>query len=288
MRSFWLLCAVYCSFNILTVPKSAAQERTAGTGALEFVARVAPTGGHPEPARQMSFYLLRKSMAGIRAEVEQVQPAPDMDHFIDGLDVSPELKTWLKKHHTVDLTGKDFTKHLTSTDVIKVPEFLDAYKNINGAALNVGVPDSKLKEADRKKNPEKFGHAKEQYELAMHRYIDGNPDTLDGLDAELGDKNPAPRWAKVRGEQQRYVDRRASELAQTQYLVATTDSDLAGRGTLTGIPPGVYWITTLDTPALAGDTRLLWDRPVTIRPGETVHLELSNVNAVEKTERAAQ
>ncbi len=288
MKSFWLFFVLGCTFSVVAPSRSAAQARDVGAGTVEFIAMVAPTNGHPEPARQMSFYLLRKSMAEIRAEVEQVQPPPDMDQFIDSLEVSPELKTWMKKHHSVDLRGKDFTKHLTSTDVIGVPEFLEAYKDINGATLNVGVPENKVKATDRKKNPEKFDRALAQYQLAMHRYIDANPDTLDGLDAELGDKNPAPRWARAQAEQQRYVTHRISELAQTQYLVAKTDSDLEGRGTLSAIAPGVYWITTLDTPALAGDIRLLWDRAVTVQAGQTAHLELSNVNAVETTQRISQ
>ncbi|HEY1866119.1 MAG TPA: hypothetical protein VGG55_03535 [Candidatus Acidoferrales bacterium] len=274
------------------VSKSAAQSRisdTAGAaGGLEFTARVTPTNGHAEPARQMSFYLLRKSLADIRVEAEQTAPAPSMDQFIDGLNVSPELKAWMKKNHTVDLMGKDFTKHLTSDDVMGVPEFLEAYKNINGASLDAGVPDNKLKAADRKKNPEKYDRAVQQYQLAMHHYIDANPDTLEALDAELGDKNPARLWAKVRADQRRESDRRTLELAQTRYLAAKTDSDLEGRGTLTGIAPGNYWITTLDTPALAGDIRLRWDRPVAIRAGEISRIELSNVNAVETVERAAQ
>ncbi len=286
MKPFWLLCALCCSFSVSAVSKSAAQ--TPATGALEFTAHVTPTNGHAEPARQMSFYLLRKSMADIRAEAEQTAPAPDMDQYIDGLKVSPELKAWMKKNHTVDLMGKDFTKHLTSDDVMGVPEFLEAYKNINGASLDAGVPDDKLKATDRKKNPEKYDRAVEQYQLAMHHYIDANPDTLDALDAELGDKNPARGWAKVRADQQRQSDRRTLELAQGRYLAARTESDLEGRGTLTGIAPGNYWITTLDTPALAGDVRLRWDRPVAIRSGEISRVELSNINAVETVERAAQ
>ncbi len=38
------------------------------TGAIEFVAQVTPTAGRPEPARQLTFYLLRKSFADIQKE----------------------------------------------------------------------------------------------------------------------------------------------------------------------------------------------------------------------------
>src|ERR1700676_470161 len=107
MRSFWLLSALSCSLALFAGP--------------QFATRA--------PARQMSFYLLSKSLADIRSEVESNDPPPDMHHFIDTLELSKELKTWLKKHRTLDLTGKDFTKHLTADDVMTVPEFLEAYKN---------------------------------------------------------------------------------------------------------------------------------------------------------------
>jgi hypothetical protein len=285
MRSFWLLSALSCSLALFAGPQFAT--RAPASGALEFTAHVTPADGRREPARQMPFYLLSKSLADIRSEVESNDPPPDMDHFIDTLELSKELKTWLKKHRTIDLTGKDFTKHLTADEVMTVPEFLEAYKNINGASLNASVPSPTSKERDRQKNPDKFQHAEEQYQQAMRHYITANPDTLDGLDAELGDKNPGRAWAKLRVEQQRRADRRTLEIAQTRYLVATTESDLEGHGAFTGVAPGTYWITTLDIPALAGDVRLRWDRLITIRAGETARLELSNVNAIESAEREA-
>ena len=194
------------------------------------------------------------------AKWSQTTPRPTWTISSTPWTLSKELKTWLKKHRTLDLTGKDFTKHLTADEVMTVPEFLEAYKNINGASLNASVPSPTSKERDRQKNPDKFQHAEEQYQQAMRHYITANPDTLDGLDAELGDKNPGRGWAKVRVEQRRRADRRTLEFAQTRYLVATTESDLEGHGAFTGIAPGTYWITTLDTPALAGDVRLRWDR----------------------------
>ncbi len=138
MRSFWLFSALSCSLAVFAGPQFATRAPASGT--LEFSARVTPADGRGEPARQMSFYLLSKSLADIRSEVESNDPPPDMDHFIDTLELSKELKTWLKKHRTLDLTGKDFTKHLTADEVMTVPEFLEAYKNINGASLNASVP----------------------------------------------------------------------------------------------------------------------------------------------------
>src|SRR5437016_2868105 len=89
-------------------PARAAQAPTNGT--IEFTANVRPAGGRPEPVRGVSFYLLRKSMAEIGKEAAQSEQSIDMDHFIDGLEVSPLLKAWMKKHRTVEFVGPAFTK----------------------------------------------------------------------------------------------------------------------------------------------------------------------------------
>src|SRR5262245_3182460 len=88
------------TFGLAIVSAGAAQE--AATGAVDFVATVKPGGGgRAEPVRATSFYLLRKSMADIGKEAEQVERPIDTEHFINDLQVSPELKAWMKTHHTV-------------------------------------------------------------------------------------------------------------------------------------------------------------------------------------------
>src|SRR5215469_15746451 len=98
--------------------------QSAPNGRVDFVALVSPTGGQPEPVRQMTFYLLRKSVEDIRSEAAKLIPGADLDPFIDGLDVSPELKAWMHKHNSVRLSGEEFTKSLTPDDIVAVPEFL--------------------------------------------------------------------------------------------------------------------------------------------------------------------
>src|SRR5712692_5034421 len=97
------------------------------TGSVEFTAQVAPTDGRPEPVRQLTFYLLRKSLDDIRQEALLLDPAPEFDKFVDGLTVSPNLKAWMKKNHTAQLAGTDFTNLLTADDIVDVPEFYNAY-----------------------------------------------------------------------------------------------------------------------------------------------------------------
>jgi hypothetical protein len=48
-----------------------------------------------------------------------------------------------------------------------------------------------------------------------------------------------------------------------------------------GLPPGSYWVSSLNLDADAGDTRVRWDVPVAIQPGQTTRVELNNLNATD-------
>lgn len=77
------------------------------------------------------------------------------------------------------------------------------------------------------------------------------------------------------------LHRHTIELAQSKYLIARTDTDLQGQGSLRGIAPGTYWLSTLDIVAQAGDARQRWDVRITVPPGKTSYVTLSNINAVQ-------
>jgi hypothetical protein len=281
MRTRALLASALLCFCISLSIAERTSAQAPATGTVEFQARVMPSGGRDEPVRGLPFYLLRKSLDEIRAEAEAADPPPDMDHFIDTTESSPELKAWMKKHHTVSLQGKDFTSHLTGDDIVEIKEFLDAYTTLNGGTHSGGFPEPKYKESEKTKNPEKYDREHTQYVDAMRRFVKANPDSLDGLDVELADKNPGRRWSQIEGEQRQRAEHRAIQLAQSVYLAGQTESGMDSRGAFAGLAPGTYWLSTLDTPALAGDIRLRWDLPVTVRPGETTRVELSNANAIE-------
>jgi len=266
------------------LPNVAAQ--APATGAIEIAAYVKAPAGQPEPVRQMTLFVLRKSVTQIAAEAQQTEPALNLDHFVDGLELSAEMKAWMKKHQRVDLAGADFIRLLTPGDVVEVPEFLEAYKLQNGSALHSQLPEPKIKDKDAQKNPEKFQIDQERYRQALRRYIQSNPDTLDAVDAEFNGRNPVRHWTQLQAEQQKRIEFRISQLAQTEYLAAKTTSDLDGHARITGVQPGEYWITNLDTPAFAGELRLRWDARVSVRAGETTRVELSNFNALE-TERGS-
>jgi hypothetical protein len=93
--------------------------------------------------------------------------------------------------------------------------------------------------------------------------------------------DPAPRWKKMEHDRQEHIRRHALELAGLRYLVAKTDTDLDGRGRFANLAPGQYWLSTLATPAAAGDVRLRWDVAIRVAPGSVAAAELSNLNAVD-------
>ncbi|HWF12941.1 MAG TPA: hypothetical protein VG272_04335 [Candidatus Acidoferrales bacterium] len=250
------------------------------TGRIEFEARVAATGGQPEPVRQLPFYLLRKSLQDIRAEATQAAPAPDLDKFVDGLEVSPELKAWMKKHHSVQLSGEEFTKSLTPEDIVGISEYFKAYMTHNAAYRGMGFPEPKFKEKDRKANPEKFQEQKDQYEASVRKFIAASPDSVKGMDLELVDLNPIAKWVALENKHAKMVEANVMQIAEERYVVARAETDLDGRGSFSGVAPGNYWIGMFGAEAISGDVRQHWDLRVTLRQGETASIELSNFNAI--------
>lgn len=280
-RTLTCLAAVLLGVALLPLAATPAQGQARQTGAIEFVAQATPTAGRPEPVRQLTFYLLRKSFADTLKEAEESEPKPDLDRFIEGLEVSKELKSWMKKQHSVDLSGPDFIRHLTADEVMDVPEFYDAYVKRNSGDVALGFPTPKYRPQDATQNPAKYKQKMEEYRKQVRRFVENNPQSMEGIDMQLDAINPSAHWTQQQSEQRRRSRRRTLQLAQTRHLVAKTDTDLEGRGTFAGILPGEYWLSTLETEAVAGDTRLRWDLPVTVRAGQTARVELSNLNAIE-------
>jgi len=256
------------------------------TGRVDFVAFVSPTGGQPEPVRQLTFYLLRKSVEDIRKEVLQQAPALDLDKFVDGLDLSPELKAWMKKHHSVQLSGGEFVKSLTPDDIVDIPEFIKAYMLHNEAYRGAGFPEPKFTEKEKVSNPKKYQAEKDQYKAAVRKYIAGALSTAEGMDLELVDVNPYPKWQAIEHKERQSLETRVFGVAEQRYLVARTTTNLDGHGSFSSVPPGNYWIGMFGAEAISGDVRLHWDFPVTVRQGETANVELSNLNAARPSDMA--
>jgi hypothetical protein len=256
-------------------PRAAAQ-----TGSVQFVARVTPSGGEDEPVRTLPFYLLSKSYADIQKEAEAASPVANQDKFIDALDVSKELKAWMKTNHRVNLSGEDFTKMLKADDIMNVPEFFAAYTERMVGDHTAGFPTPKYKLEDRAKDPAKYDRLVTEYHDAIRTFIIADPDSKDGLDLSLEEVNPGHKWDMVKAKNLAELTRETADLARGKYLVARAETDIQGQGALRGIPPGNYWLGTLNIEAVAGDARERWDVAVTVRPGQPSYVTLTNINAV--------
>ena len=251
------------------------------TGTLDFTARIAPTAARPEPVRQFTFYVLTKSYTDIVKEVEEQSVIPPRDEFIDDLKVSPELKDWLKAHDVFDLTMPDLDRLLTPDDILHVPEFLLAYQRSNSGGVTNGIPKPKYADADKTARPERYNKQMQEYLTALKKFIQAHPETVSGIELQLSGVNPEHKWSRLQADHKRRVLHLAPEVAQTTYLVGKADTDLDGRASLSGLAPGTYWLSTLNLDANAGDTRLGWDVPVTIRAGQGTRIELTNLNGAD-------
>jgi len=271
----------YFACLLLGASLVSARDASAQIGSLEFIARITPTAARPEPVRQFTFYILTKSYRAIVKEVEEKDPPPARDAFIDGLTVSPELRAWLKGHDTLDLTAPELDKLLTPDDLIKVPEFLEAYQRSNRGGVTSGLPRPKYHEADRTEHPEKYEKLRQEYLAALMKFIRAHSETVSGVELELDAVNPQKKWAALLSERRKKVGRTAPDLAQIKFLAAKADTDLEGHASVSGLAPGDYWISSLNLEAEAGDIRAHWDVPITVEAGQTTRVELSNLNSTE-------
>ncbi|MGH9687022.1 MAG: hypothetical protein ACRD5K_08035 [Candidatus Acidiferrales bacterium] len=276
MRRAFRFSACLCAGIFAIATLACAQD-----GAIQFVVTGTPTGGLQEPVRGFPFFLLSKSFEQIEKDAAATDPKPDMDPFIDKLDVSPELKAWMKKNHCISLAGEDFVHKLTPKDVLAVPEFRHAYMERNSDDQSVDFPKPKYKASDEQKHPEKFKKLSEEYRQTLLHYIATNPLTLDGIDLGLTDVDPGSRWNMLLARRVPKIHRMALDLAQSKFLVARTQTDLQGQADLRNIAPGQYWLSTLGVAADVGDVRLTWDVPVTVLPGRTQSVALSDVNCAQ-------
>ena len=253
----------------------------AQTGSVEFSAHVAPSGGLDEPVRGFPVYLLSKSFTDIEKEVRAEYPKPDMDAFIDKLDVSSELKAWMKENHWTQLAGEDFTHKIQVDDIMNVPEFYKAYLDRNAGDQSADFPTTKLKQSE--KDPAKIAKLTKDYNDAIRRYIPNHPASIDGIDLGLQSVDPSQKWNALIAKQEPDIHRELMELSQSKYFVARTVTDIQGAGSFQRVAPGNYWVSTLDVNAIVGDARPRWDVPVTVKAGGAARLDLSNFNAAHVT-----
>jgi hypothetical protein len=260
---------------------AAAPLAVAQSGSIEFTARATPSGGLEEQVRGFPFFLLSRSYESITQEVVASYPMPDMDAFIDKLEVSKELKAWMKKNRWVKLSGEDFIQKVHSGDILEVAEFRAAYMQRNDEGQYTDFPKPKAKASDKVKDPAKFERQTKEYDDAVRHFIEQNPTSMDGMELGLVSIDPGAQWNAVLAKRLPEISRQVREMAQSKYLVGRTETDLQGQGYFRNIPPGNYWLSSLDVPANVGDARLRWDLEIAVQPGKTNYVSLSSVNAIQ-------
>ena len=276
-KTAWFLFSLLFSSLVFAI---GAPAQTA-TGSLEFTVHIAPTAARPEPVRQFTFYILTRSYADIVKEAEQKDPAPDRNAFIEGLTVSQELRDWLKSHDTLDLASLDVDRLLSPDDIIKVPEFQRAYQRANTGSVTMGMPKPKYTDDMKTEHPEKYEKLRQDYLTALTKFVRTHPESVSGIELELSEVSPQRKWTALQSERRKRILRAAPDLAQLRFLAARADTDLEGHASVSGLPAGNYWISSLNLEASAGDMRVHWDVAVTIAAGQTARVELSNLNSTE-------
>ena len=264
-------------FSLASARTTSAQAQTAS---VSFTVEITPSAGIAEPVRGLPVYLLRKSFESMLAEAQGDVPRPDMDKFIDSQKLSKELIAWMHKNHTLTLSGEEFAKNLTPQEIINIPEFWQAYFQINAGSKAFGFPLPKYDDRDQTRNPAKYQREVDDYHARVMKYIEQNPDSKVEMDEELDSIDPSHQWKDKIGERSNAIHRMALDWAQSRYFVRQAQTNLNGLADFTGLPAGTFWISTLDIYGQAGDTREKWDTPVSVRAGTATQVALSNYNAV--------
>lgn len=259
-------------------PAVAAQSATA-PAVLEFTVSATPTGGRPEKVMRHIFYLLRAGLDEIEQAARSQVPPPDLDAFIEDLKVGPELRGWMKRNHSVTLTGDEFVAKVTPDDIFNIPEFRHAYTTRNLIMVGLGFPKRKAKATDREKNPAKWEESEKRYWEEVRAFAMLHPDSKQGMDEHLLDITAATEWNVRLDRYEHEVRQRFLQLMHRDYLVAQAETDLEGRARFPAVPAGHYWLTNLYQAVRAGDVQLRWELPIELRPGQSHYLELSNANA---------
>jgi hypothetical protein len=273
LRASLLLVVAVISSQALHSGQAAADK-----GRLDFVVRVTPESGRTEPARGLSIFLLTKSFLDIEREAQEKTAPPDFDGFVDHTAFSKQMKAWMKREHTLSVSGPELDNHLKDDDIVHIPEFFQAYMNGNLSGLNQGFPTPKYTVLDLEHDTVKYQKYHVEYEGQLKKYMLAHPESKEAMDTILEQRDPSKGWALMMMQWGEKAQALAVEIAQTDYLAAKTETNLEGRGAFQ-TTPGTFWLSSLDGEALSGERRLRWDVKVEVRPGDTTRVELSNLNA---------
>lgn len=247
---------------------------------LEITVIATPTGGRDEPVRGHTFFLLRESLDAIEQTARAENPAPQIEEFADGADLSDALKEWIKRTGVADFRGEKFLKALKPDDVMDITEFHTAYVESNQSMVGLGFPRHKGKLTDREKKPRKWEKQSAAYESRLSAYIVLHPESREAMERELIDLNPGPEWARRQQAYEARLRRAVMRLIHNRYLAGRGETNLDGKLRFVA-PPGLYYVTNLWEPARSGDLMLRWELAVELPAPIAYRFELNNANALE-------
>jgi hypothetical protein len=264
----------------------ARQVSAASLGSLDVTVKVAPSEGNAEPARGLTLYLLRRSFEEIRKEADADEPKLDKNAFIEKQDFSPELKAWMKKHQVVDFNTPEFAKAVAADDIINIKELSDAFSSRTNGDMSVELPNAKYQKVDKQKHPDKYKQLMDEYRNQLKQVIEQHPEVISDLHTQLENSNinPGAGWDKLKMEREARVRRRGLQLAEGDYLAGQSITDLNGKCEFASVPPGSYWVSSLEIEASAGDTRVRWDFPVRVAAGQAAAVQLTSLNGITPTQ----
>jgi len=272
---------------------SAAYGQNEDVASLKVKAGVVFKSGDVRPVARTDFFLLPASLEAISIEAAPaggIKVNQRFDEWVDELPaVSREFRAWLKTHHTVAFLAA-LSDEVALDDLVSIPEFIEWLKEprlplwrlrsgISAYEAISKVPKYPKEDRDPKKQTERI----QKFRLAIQKVMltdDGKKaQWLSDMLFAIADRHKDDlNYNLVMRDRLRKALSLGATVAPT-FAKAQTKTSLAGEAQIAGLKPGTYWISNL-RPSRLGTSTILWDLKVTLEPGKTLEVELSNDNAL--------
>lgn len=224
---------------------------------VKIKAGLALKSGDVKYVAKQSFYLTPKSyfIESMASTKKSIQP---LDEWLKAKGASDELIKWSATDRTSARIGVQFLSISNNNfDSIDIPEFREA------------------------KNLLKF--QKSCTQLLRNSYDAYKQAGCNSVSFSNSDK--VPSWIRSGSAETYYYYEKKSEILlniEAEALVSKTiysscTTNFVGECSFPDIKPGRYYLTSLNVIEL-GSNRVIWDVPITIKPGNDIYVELGNDN----------